>query len=172
MSLAAGAAGQTVASPLDADVKRLEDTNSELKGGFAKMREQVRMEQLSLENATSVNRRLQEQFENTKSELARLIRRVGADRSGALSFQQFLTIMADPYGEEDKAFEEQLRDALRLFDADSDGFLTLAQLREMVSYLLDGGPEETDEALNEIISEVGIGTNGLISCQGVVDAAS
>ncbi len=71
---------------LDADVKRLEDTNSELKGGFAKMREQVRMEQLSLENATSVNRRLQEQFENTKSELARL--QESEDKTARNHFQQ------------------------------------------------------------------------------------
>lgn len=57
---------------LDANVRRLEGSNAELKDGFSKMRDQVRMEQLSLENATSVNRRLQEQYEITKSELNRM----------------------------------------------------------------------------------------------------
>ena len=71
---------------LDADVRRLEGTNSELKEGFAKMREQVRMEQLSLENATSVNRRLQEQYEITKSELARL--QDSEDNTAKNHFQQ------------------------------------------------------------------------------------
>jgi len=51
---------------------RLEGLNRSLQEAFVKMRDQVRMEQLNMENALSVNRRLQEQFDLTKAEVNRL----------------------------------------------------------------------------------------------------
>ena len=57
---------------LEAEIARLEGSNRDLKDAFVKCRDQVRMEQLAMENATSVNRRLQEQLESTKSDLQRI----------------------------------------------------------------------------------------------------
>ena len=58
---------------LEADVKRLESSNNELKEGFEDEGASAHGA-VVLENASSVNRRLQEQYENTRSELARLQR--------------------------------------------------------------------------------------------------
>jgi len=57
---------------LEGDNQRLEGLNRSLQEAFVKMRDQVRMEQLNMENALSVNRRLQEQFDSTKAEVNRL----------------------------------------------------------------------------------------------------
>ena len=57
---------------LESENSRLDGANRDLKEAFVKMREQVRMEQLNMENALSVNRRLQEQYDLTKAEVNRL----------------------------------------------------------------------------------------------------
>ena len=57
---------------LEAEIARLESSNRDLKDAFVKCRDQVRMEQLAMENATSVNRRLQEQLETSKADLQRI----------------------------------------------------------------------------------------------------
>jgi hypothetical protein len=57
---------------LEGDIARLETSNRDLKEAFIKCRDQVRMEQLAMENATSVNRRLTEQLETSRLDLQRL----------------------------------------------------------------------------------------------------
>lgn len=59
-------------SQLDSEVKRCQSQNKELKEGFMKMRDQVRMEQLALENANAQHRRLQEAFEEAQVDVTRL----------------------------------------------------------------------------------------------------
>ncbi len=58
-------------SQLDSEVKRCQTQNRELKEGFMKMRDQVRMEQLALENANAQHRRLQEAFEEAQADITR-----------------------------------------------------------------------------------------------------
>jgi chromosome segregation ATPase len=58
---------------LEAEVGRLGVQNRDLKEGFTQMRDQVRMEQLTIENSSTVNRRLQEQLEALKAEGVRAL---------------------------------------------------------------------------------------------------
>jgi chromosome segregation ATPase len=53
---------------LELEVGRLGTQNKDLKDGFNQMRDQVRMEQLALENASTSNRRLQEHLDAHKNE--------------------------------------------------------------------------------------------------------
>jgi fructose/tagatose bisphosphate aldolase len=53
---------------LELEVGRLGTQNKDLKEGFNQMRDQVRMEQLALENSNTFNRRLQEHLDAHKNE--------------------------------------------------------------------------------------------------------
>ena len=54
---------------LETEVARLTQQNTELKEGFNKMRDQVRLEQLALENTTSANHRLVEHAEQLRRDI-------------------------------------------------------------------------------------------------------
>lgn len=53
---------------LELEVSRLGTQNRDLKEGFNQMRDQVRMEQLAIENASTSNRRLQDQLDAHKND--------------------------------------------------------------------------------------------------------
>jgi hypothetical protein len=57
---------------LDSELKRSQTQSRELKEGFVKLRDQLRMEQVALENAHTQHRRLQEAFEEAQSDITRL----------------------------------------------------------------------------------------------------
>lgn len=57
---------------LDSELKRSQAQSRDMKEGFVKMRDQVRMEQLALENANAQHRRLQEAFEEAQADITRL----------------------------------------------------------------------------------------------------
>lgn len=57
---------------LDSELKRCQAQSRDMKEGFVKMRDQVRMEQVALENANAQHRRLQEAFEEAQADITRL----------------------------------------------------------------------------------------------------
>jgi hypothetical protein len=57
---------------LEAEVARLNAHNTELKEGFVKMRDQVRVEQLAIEDTSTTNRRLLEQIESMRKEISKM----------------------------------------------------------------------------------------------------
>jgi len=56
---------------LNGEVKRLTDQNKDLKEAFTKMRDQVRVEQLAVENAHNINQHLQDDIKSLKEEIVR-----------------------------------------------------------------------------------------------------
>lgn len=57
---------------LEAELQHSQTQNNELRDGFIKMRDQVRMEQLTLENTNTIQRRLQDAYDESKAEVTRL----------------------------------------------------------------------------------------------------
>lgn len=57
---------------LEADMNRFQGQNKDLKEAFTKMRDQLRMEQIAIENSNAANKRLLEQLEELNTELARV----------------------------------------------------------------------------------------------------
>lgn len=56
---------------LNGEVKRLTDQNKDLKEAFTKMRDQVRVEQLAVENAHNVHQHLEDDIKSLKDEIVR-----------------------------------------------------------------------------------------------------
>lgn len=61
-----------IQTQLESELQRIQNQNQDLKDGFIKMRDQVRMEQLTIENTNTIQRRLQEAYEESKAEVNRL----------------------------------------------------------------------------------------------------
>ncbi len=81
--------------------------------------------------------------------------------NGEIDFEEFLTMMAKKMREADS--EEEVREAFRVFDKDGDGFLTLKELRQVMSNL---GENMTDEELEEMIREADLDGDGKINYDG------
>ena len=91
----------------------------------------------------------------SESELQDMIRDVDADNTGAIDFPEFLAMIAgkttDP--------EDEIREAFKVFDRDDSGYVSVAELRDVMDAL---GERLTDGEIDEIISTVGQDRNGRI----------
>lgn len=94
---------QTITN-LEADATRQQAQNKDLKEGFLKMRDQVRIEQLTIENMSAANKQLQEQLTNQKEEIARLSEY--DTRDGAMSQNQIAALRATVIEQEDRRLKE------------------------------------------------------------------
>lgn len=85
----------------------------------------------------------------TEAELQYMINEVDDDGSGAIDFNEFLKLMAsivkNPEDEERELFE-----AFCVFDKDNDGFISLDELKYVLTNL---GDRLTDQEMNEIIKD-------------------
>ncbi|XP_066981492.1 troponin C, isotype gamma-like [Macrobrachium rosenbergii] len=86
--------------------------------------------------------------------LAEVIAETDEDGSGQLEFEEFVELAAKFLIEEDEeALKAELKEAFRIYDKESNGFITTEVLREILSELdnrltpedLDGIIEEVDE---------------------------
>jgi calmodulin len=66
----------------------------------------------------------------TEAELHDMINEVGADGNGAIDFPEFLTLMARRMKDTDS--EEAILEAFKVFDKDSNGFVSAAELRHFM----------------------------------------
>ncbi|UJR38801.1 hypothetical protein I4U23_031466 [Adineta vaga] len=87
----------------------------------------------------------------TEAELQDMINEVDADGNGMIDFPEFLTMMARKMKDTDS--EEEILDAFRVFDKQSNGFISVADLRHIMTNL---GEKLTDEEINEMIQEANI----------------
>jgi len=71
----------------------------------------------------------------TEEELQEMVKEVDADGSGAIDFQEFLTLLARQMREASGADEEELREAFRVFDQDQNGFISRDELRHVLQNL-------------------------------------
>jgi len=125
---------------LEGDIARLETSNRDLKEAFIKCRDQVRMEQLAMENATSVNRRLTEQLETTRLDLQRLKQ---VEEQSADAHRQQISALKNAMGE---AETRKTKEVGKLKEELSTQYL-LNSAAQMESMQLRNGFQEERKAL-------------------------
>ncbi|PUZ62844.1 hypothetical protein GQ55_3G019400 [Panicum hallii var. hallii] len=96
----------------------------------------------------------------TEEELQEMVKEVDADGSGAIDFQEFLTLLARQMRESSGADEEELREAFRVFDQDQNGFISRDELRHVLQNL---GERLSDEELAEMLREADVDGDGQIN---------
>lgn len=102
----------------------------------------------------------------TEGELQDMINEMDADNKGTIEFHEFLNLMQKKREYIDS--EEEVLEAFRVFDADGTGFVSAAELRDVLTSL---GEKLTEEEVEELFSEGEIDENGMINyfeiCQAV-----
>ncbi|XP_066336427.1 calmodulin-2/4-like isoform X3 [Miscanthus floridulus] len=96
----------------------------------------------------------------TEEELQGMVDEVDADGSGAIDFQEFLTLLARQMREANGADEDELREAFRVFDQDQNGFISRDELRHVLQNL---GEKLSDEELAEMLREADSDGDGQIN---------
>ncbi|XP_061999478.1 uncharacterized protein LOC133716840 [Rosa rugosa] len=99
----------------------------------------------------------------TEEELQDMINEVDVDGSGTIECQEFLDLMAKKMKGTD--FDEQLKEAFRVFDKDQNGFISAAELRHVLTNL---GEKLTDEELGEMVREADLDRDGQINYEEFV----
>jgi calmodulin len=80
---------------------------------------------------------------STEEELREMVEEVDADGSGAIDFQEFLTLLACQMRVANGADEDELREAFHVFKQDQNGFISRDELRHVLQNL--GGCLSDDE---------------------------
>ncbi|GFQ04168.1 calmodulin [Phtheirospermum japonicum] len=99
----------------------------------------------------------------TKAELQDMINKVDAHGNGIIIFPQFLNLIARKMKDIDS--EEELKEAFRVFDKDQNGFISVAELRHVMTNL---GENLTDEEVDEMICEADVDDDGQINYEEFV----
>ena len=99
----------------------------------------------------------------TEAELQDMVNEVDVDRSGTIEFSEFLNLMARKMKDSDS--EEQLKEAFRVFDKDQNGFISAAELRNVLTNL---GEKLTDDEIDEMIREADVDGDGQINYEEFV----
>ena len=88
----------------------------------------------------------------TEADLRDMISKVDVNRSGAISFSEFLTMMTYRMMR-----EEMMHESFRAIDKDGNGFISAAELRHIMEGL---GVKLTDQIVTEMIKEADIDGDG------------
>ncbi|XP_069882891.1 calmodulin-1-like [Dipodomys merriami] len=99
----------------------------------------------------------------TEAVLQDMINEVEADVNGTSDFPEFLTMMARKL--KDTGSEEEIRDAFCVFDKDSNGYISAAELCHVMTNL---GEKLTDEEVDEMIREADIDGDGQVNYEEFV----
>ncbi|KAF8795770.1 Troponin C like protein [Argiope bruennichi] len=95
-----------------------------------------------------------------ESELRELIQEIDVDGSGELEFDEFLALTSRFLVEEDaEAMQEELREAFRMYDKEGNGYINVADLREILRALDD---KLTEDELDEMIAEIDTDGSGTV----------
>uniref|UniRef100_A0A0E0KIA5 EF-hand domain-containing protein n=1 Tax=Oryza punctata TaxID=4537 RepID=A0A0E0KIA5_ORYPU len=99
---------------------------------------------------------------HSEAELKRIIKEADADGNGVIDFHEFLNLMAHSWLKNDQGpdSEEQLMEAFQLFDKDGDGYISAAELREVMIGLEKG---TTDQEIGEMIKDADLDDDGRVS---------
>ncbi|XP_064622859.1 neo-calmodulin-like [Lineus longissimus] len=99
----------------------------------------------------------------TESELDQIVLEVDADASGTIDFIEFLTVVKTTPLNENEDIE--LRGALSCFDYNSDGLISAAEIRHMMT---STGEKVTDEDVDKMLADCQIDGDGMISYESLV----
>jgi len=97
----------------------------------------------------------------SEKKLLTMVRSVSEDKLyDTIEFNEFLQMMSRQNSEEINV--EALNEAFKIFDKDDDGFLTVAELRRIMTQL---GERMPTRELEEMVREADSDSDGLINCQ-------
>ena len=97
----------------------------------------------------------------TQAELQNMINEVDADGSGSIDFSEFLAMMAQKTKEANS--EDEMKEAFRVFDKDGNGFISAAELRQVMISLDE---KLTDQEIDEMIKEADTDGDGQVNYDG------
>ncbi|XP_074503412.1 calmodulin-alpha-like isoform X2 [Sebastes fasciatus] len=97
----------------------------------------------------------------TKAELKEIIRAMDTGGNGTIEFQEFLTMITRKM--KDTHDEEGTRELFRDFDKDGSGYITAAEVRQVMAKL---GVKLTAEEVDKMIKELDIDGDGRINYEG------
>ncbi|KAJ7329337.1 hypothetical protein JRQ81_015511 [Phrynocephalus forsythii] len=99
----------------------------------------------------------------TEGELHSLISAVDTNHSGTVDFPEFLSVVAKMAKACDS--EEEIREAFRVFDKDGNGYISVAELRHVMTNL---GEKLSDEEVDEMIKEADMDGDGRVNYEEFV----
>ena len=94
----------------------------------------------------------------TEAELQYMIHEVDSDGSGGINFNEFLTLMVRD-DRTPESIEMEIREAFRIFDKDANGFVTIDELKHVLTNL---GEKLTDDELEDMLKEADV--DGKLLC--------
>ena len=89
-----------------------------------------------------------------------MIREVDVDHTGSIDFQEFVAMMSRKMGEKD--YDQELRDAFKVFDRDNSGTISSAELRDVMKAL---GENLSDAEIEEMMNEADVDHSGTVDCE-------
>ena len=103
----------------------------------------------------------------TRAGLDALMTEFDTDQDGRISFSEFLVMIANIMGEQES--EKEVREAFQLLDADGNGFLTSAEVHEVISSLeFRGKAKPSEEEVDDIIRKADTDGDGRINYEEFV----
>ena len=98
-----------------------------------------------------------------EAELKRMIQEVDSDGNGEVDFQEFLTMMTHKMHNIDT--EDEMREAFKLFDRDGNGYISPAELKQVMNNL---GERLTEAEVDLMIREVDANGDGQVNYEGKI----
>jgi len=99
----------------------------------------------------------------TEAELQDMINEVDADGNGTIDFPEFLSLQARKMKDTDT--EEELVEAFKVFDRDGSGFISVSEIRHVMSNL---GEKLSDEEMDEMVGTADVDGDGSVNYEEFV----
>ncbi|XP_023221127.1 calmodulin-like [Centruroides sculpturatus] len=94
----------------------------------------------------------------TEFELQEVINKINKEKNGVIDFSMFLSLISKMM--EEKVGEKEIIDAFRVFDEDGTGYISVSDLRYIMTNL---GEKLTEKEVEEMIREANADNNGRIN---------
>lgn len=111
---------------------------------------------ITREEFESVYKALGKNDRNVDKEISDLMKVMDADGNGQISFEEFKRVMLDRENDE----EATIRSAFKMFDRDQTGYISAAEIRDV---LVNLGDKLTNEEVDEMMRNAEVGGDCMVS---------